>query len=59
MKKLLKDPSPNFEFNKLYGIPSNHAVFYSAILTSFICEYFYCEKKFRFKYTSNKIFFLL
>ena len=55
MKNILRDPRPNFECNKQYGNPSNHAVFYSALLTWFIAEHFYCEKKFRFKYNSIKI----
>lgn len=59
MKKILKDPRPNFECNKQFGNPSNHAVFYSGLLTWFICEYFFCEKKYRFKYTSIKILFFL
>lgn len=49
IKNILKDPRPNWECNKQYGNPSNHAVFYSALCTWFIAEYFYCDRKFRFK----------
>jgi membrane-associated phospholipid phosphatase len=59
MKKILKDPRPNFECNHQYGNPSNHAVFCSALLTWFLFEYIYLNKNLRFKYNSIKILLLL
>jgi membrane-associated phospholipid phosphatase len=59
LKNIFKDPRPNFACNQQYGNPSNHAVFYSSMLVWFLCEQFYLNKKYRFKYNSIKLFFVL
>jgi len=47
MKGLLRDPRPNFICNQQFGNPSNHATFYSSLITMLCMEYVLLESKFR------------
>ncbi len=47
MKGLLRDPRPNFICNQQFGNPSNHATFYSSLITMLFMEYVLLESKFR------------
>ena len=56
MKRILKDPRPNFQCNKKYGNPSNHAVFFASLISWFIAERIFFEKKFRFQNKLIQVF---
>lgn len=56
LKNNLKDPRPNYKCNQHYGNPSNHATFFTSLITWFIMEYICLEKKFRFKYKGVILF---
>lgn len=55
LKNALRDPRPNFKCNQQYGNPSNHAVFFSALVAWTICEKFFLEAEYRFKGTLTKV----
>lgn len=55
LKNALKDPRPNFNCNKQYGNPSNHAVYFSCLIFWNFMEWFSLEKKYRYQSTFNKL----
>ncbi len=55
LKGSLRDPRPNFECNKQFGNPSNHACFYTSLSIWMILELIFLERKFRFSYTGLKL----
>jgi hypothetical protein len=59
LKGALRDPRPNFKCNQQFGNPSNHATFYTSIITWMVMELINLDKKFRFPYTSLKILLIL
>jgi len=56
LKNALRDPRPNYECNKQFGNPSNHATFFSSLITWMIMEYIILDHKHRF---SQVLFILL
>lgn len=50
LKNNLKDPRPNYKCNLHYGNPSNHATFFTSLITWFIMEYIMLKRKYLFQY---------
>lgn len=55
LKNALRDPRPNYKCNQQFGNPSNHAVFFSALVTWTICEKFFLETEYQLKNNLAKI----
>lgn len=56
LKNSLRDPRPNFKCNQQFGNPSNHSVFFSALIMWNIMEYILLDKKFRFRNALFQLF---
>ena len=54
LKGSLRDPRPNFKCNQQFGNPSNHATFFSSLITWIVMEHLLLERRFRFQYNSLK-----
>jgi hypothetical protein len=54
LKGNLRDPRPNYECNKQFGNPSNHACFYTSLTVWMALELIFLERKYRFSSTLLK-----
>jgi hypothetical protein len=54
LKGNLRDPRPNYECNKQFGNPSNHACFYTSLIVWMALELIFLERKYRFSSTLLK-----
>ena len=55
LKNTLRDPRPNFKCNHQYGNPSNHAVFFSGLITWLIMEKIMIDKEYQFNSKLGKV----
>jgi hypothetical protein len=59
LKNSLRDPRPNFSCNQQFGNPSNHATFFTSLITWMIMEYILLDAKFRYSHTLSKLALLV
>jgi hypothetical protein len=59
IKGVLRDPRPNFICNQQFGNPSNHATFFSSLITWIFMEQVLLESKLRFSKVLLKLFLIV
>jgi hypothetical protein len=55
LKGSLRDPRPNFRCNQQFGNPSNHATFFTSLISWIIMEHIILIKRFRFSFWPIKL----
>jgi hypothetical protein len=55
IKGVLRDPRPNHKCNQQFGNPSNHATFYSSLITWILMELIMLKSKYRLDGTKIKL----